>query len=211
MRRHDAVIGMGTPTLPGIFPTKNPSIYSPNKRNIEKTDFNEHDNINYRSAFSIRNEPLPPPPPPLPPDIPLHSLDILQKRMIIESSISRDHVRPNLSSLSAKHRSMDSLVTAKITTPDTIEFSSPPISPSRRTPPNSKLHRSRNTDTESHHNMPIYNLKDRHHPSVNPQIINISTKRSTITCTLINFFELSILSVLTCTCTVFSCTETKCQ
>jgi hypothetical protein len=172
MRRHDAVIGMGTPTLPGIFPSKNPSIYTQNKRNMEKMDLNEHENINYRSSLNIRNQPLPPPPPPLPPDIPLHSLDILQKRMIIESSISRDHMRPNMSSLSAKHRSMDSLVTAKITTPDTMDYSSPPISPSRRTSPNSKLRRSRNTDTESHHNMPIYNFQGQHIPSVNPQMIS---------------------------------------
>lgn len=171
IRRHDAVIGMGTPTLPGIFPSKNQvmgsnshSRFVGNEMNIEQTGLNDHTNNNYRSSMNIRNKSLPPPPPPLPPDIPLHSLDILQKRMIVESSIGREPMRPNMSSLSTKHRSMDSLVTAKITTPDTMDYLSPPISPSRRYSPNSKLNSSRHTVLDSQLNG-MYGFKGKHNSS----------------------------------------------
>ena len=167
MRRHDVVIGMGTPTLPGIFP----SMSSQNKRSIDHTDFIDHENNNYRSSMNIRNDPLPPPPPPLPPNIPLHSLGILQKRMIVESSMNKEKTRPNMSSLSTKHRSMDSLVTAKIATPETIDYSSPPLSPTRRNSPQRKGLRNFRQNIENYEAHPtsnIYGVIDRHNSSLQP-------------------------------------------
>ena len=163
LRRHDAVIGMGTPTLPGIFP----SMSSQNKRSIDHVDYNDRENDNYRSTMNIRNDPLPPPPPPLPPNMPLHSLGILQKRMIVESTMKTENTRQNISSLSTKHRSMDSLVTAKIASPETLDYMSPPITPTRRNSPHNKIHRNlRNNENLSSSN--IYGVNERFNSPINP-------------------------------------------
>ena len=172
LRRHDAVIGMGTPTLPGIFP----SMSSQNKRSIDNADFNDRDNDNYRSTMNIRNDPLPPPPPPLPPNIPLHSLGILQKRMIVESSMNAEKAPPNMSSLSTKHRSMDSLVTAKIATPETMDYSSPSISPTRRNSPllqMQRTHRKKNESRECQVSSNIYGINGGLNPSLHPSQDNV--------------------------------------
>ena len=151
VRRHDAVIGMGTPTLPGIFPSKSLSNHVASSRRVpDSSDFRNQQHDIYTSSKGGRREPMPPPPPPLPPNIPSHSLDILQKRMMLDSSINRDHMRPNMSSLYAKHKSMDSLATTKIATPDTMDYLSPPTSPTRHNFSHSKVTISRNTDFDRH-------------------------------------------------------------
>ena len=120
------------------------------------------------SAFpSFIDRLLFPPPPPLPPNMPLHSLGILQKRMIVESTMNTENTRPNISSLSTKHRSMDSLVTAKIATPETLDYMSPPITPTRRNSPHNKMHRNLRNN-ENHPSSNIYGVTERYNSPVNP-------------------------------------------
>ena len=116
----------------------------------------------------IRNKSLPPPPPPpIPPQVPMHSLDVLHKQMAGVSHTGKDPIRQNMSSLSTKHRSMDSLVTAKIASPDTMECMSPPISPSRYNSRRSKLNGNGNTHSENQ-------LNNRYSPTHMTKGINSS-------------------------------------
>ena len=177
MRRHDALIGMGTPILPGIFLSKPQASTNINKQKLDPTDLKQHENIYQRTSTNFRNQPLPPPPPPLPPNVPLHGLDILQKQMMTEPSIAKDHIiKPNMSSLSTRHRSMDSLATAKITTPETMQYMSPPVSPSRRNYPSQQMQNrmSRNMDYDNHQ---IYGQKEKVSHQSDAETKNIASRQ----------------------------------
>ena len=140
--------------------TNNNQGYS--SRNANTDRFARQSNHNYRATLNGKHGKAPPPPP-IPPHHNNHegmpisshqSLDAMQRQLMMElatgaagkDSFMGSGARHNFSSLSTKHRSMDSLVTAKIaSSPDQMPMNyhlSPPQSPERNNRVSSKkLHR----------------------------------------------------------------------